>query len=294
MTRSRYRSVQVLLTVLCAAVAPAQVDFTTIDYPGAAGTVAYGINSAGEVVGAYYLMPYLWHAFKYSGGQFTSFDYPAAKVTLAAGINDSGLIVGYYTTGQGVVTYGYTYDGETFTSIRHGSDTITIAEGVNNAGQIVGGTGTSISQTGFLLTSGQFTLVEPPGKQQNYVFASSNGVNNLGDVAGDVILVTSDAGGFQYSAGRFRKLDYPGAVSTEVYGINDSGFIVGGYSVIHYGPESGFATKDGKFKPVNYPSATTTVCTGINDSGQIVGDYRDSNGAYHGFITSPIRAEEFK
>lgn len=51
--------------------------FTSIDYPGAAQTIAYGISTAGEIVGEYGPDDYInTHGFLYSNGQFTTFDYP--------------------------------------------------------------------------------------------------------------------------------------------------------------------------------------------------------------------------
>ena len=229
MNRLRQVSTVVLLSLLFAVFARAQVTFTTIDFPGAAGTEVLGINTAGDVVGAYYLTPYLWHGFKYSAGQFTPIDYPGAQETLAFGINDSGMIVGWYDTGQGLSTYGFQYDGKTFTPLQYGNQVITEAKGINNAGQIVGLTGNSNAQLGLQVTGGRLTIIEPPGKS-NYFYAAANGINNLGDVVGDMLLYTSNFEGFRYTNGNFEKLDYPGATSTYLYGINDSGIMVGYYA----------------------------------------------------------------
>lgn len=91
-----------------------------------------------------------------------------------------------------------------------------------------------------------------------------------------------------YSSYTYTNIDYPGAISTAAYGINDIwdgsfingagqvGQVVGQYTdsnfVIH-----GFLL-DGliAFTPINYPGATSTVATGINNSGQIVGYWSNS------------------
>ncbi len=78
--------------------------FTTIDFPGALGTYAFGINKSGQVVGmALYVSPtFFVHGFLFSGGTFTIIDPPGAvqipyqDTTAAMGINDSGQIVGFY------------------------------------------------------------------------------------------------------------------------------------------------------------------------------------------------------
>src|SRR5262249_33583611 len=66
------------------------------------GTVAQGINVAGQIVG-YYFDSAGRHGFLYSGGTYTTIDDPSAtQGTTATGINNNGQIVGNYPdpTGQ--------------------------------------------------------------------------------------------------------------------------------------------------------------------------------------------------
>jgi hypothetical protein len=72
--------------------------FTTIDYPGAYSTAAYGINSLWLVVGSY-SDGAKYHGFTYDpdSGVFASLDFPGGSAgTRAYGINDPGQIVGIY------------------------------------------------------------------------------------------------------------------------------------------------------------------------------------------------------
>jgi len=72
--------------------------YTTIDVPGSTGTIAYGINNSGEIVGEYFVGGGVTpHGFLYSEGIFTPLDVPGAISTYASGINDAGEIVGSYT-----------------------------------------------------------------------------------------------------------------------------------------------------------------------------------------------------
>src|SRR5579863_2980656 len=71
--------------------------YSTIDYPGATSTSAWGINNRGEVVGVYSLPDKSTHGFLWSGGQISSIDFPGATGTDAWGINSRGDIVGDYT-----------------------------------------------------------------------------------------------------------------------------------------------------------------------------------------------------
>src|SRR5437870_12730271 len=67
----------------------------------------------------------------------------------------------------------------------------------------------------------------------------------------------------------FAQLDYPGAVETEVTGINNGGEVVGTYlinNVRHY-----FRWKEGVFQTIDFPGAAYTRADGINNQGDIVG-----------------------
>src|SRR5262249_17701950 len=70
----------------------------------------------------------------------------------------------------------------------------------------------------------------------------------------------------------FVSLDYPGAISTELFGINNRGDVVGSYQ----NPENffhGFVYQGGQFTSIDGPGAAFTQIKGINDSGDIVGTF---------------------
>ena len=51
--------------------------YTTLDDPSATrGTVATGINGAGQIVGEYFTAGSVSHGFLYSGGAYTTLDDP--------------------------------------------------------------------------------------------------------------------------------------------------------------------------------------------------------------------------
>jgi Divergent InlB B-repeat domain/FG-GAP-like repeat len=84
--------------------------------------------------------------------------------------------------------------------------------------------------------------------------------------------------------------EFPGAVSTSAFGINDAGQIVGSY-VDSSGREHGFLKTGSTFTTIDYPGAntTTTRATGINNSGTIVGCYYTfvaPGACYYGFMLS--------
>lgn len=69
---------------------------------------------------------------------------------------------------------------------------------------------------------------------------------------------------------------------TSCWGINNSGQIVGSYSLAVWG--NGFAWTGAQYVDIGYPGATAgTIAYGLNNVGQIVGSYAD-NGGQHGFL----------
>jgi probable HAF family extracellular repeat protein len=73
----------------------------SIDFPGAVGTLASGINDAGAVVGRYTDSSGTNHGFLWQGGSFTTRDVPGALSTQVIGINNTGDIVGGYADSSG-------------------------------------------------------------------------------------------------------------------------------------------------------------------------------------------------
>lgn len=81
----------------------------------------------------------------------------------------------------------------------------------------------------------------------------------------------------------FNSIDFPTASSTSLFGINNSGQIVGTYSVDGV-TTHGFLLSNGQFTTIDAPIAnvTGTFLSGINNSGVIVGTY--VSGKDSGFV----------
>jgi probable HAF family extracellular repeat protein len=101
----------------------------------------------------------------------------------------------------------------------------------------------------------------------------------------DAFIITADDS--------FTKLAIPGASMTQAFGINDSGKVVGTYTV---GTGStamthGFTWKPGDgFSTVDDPHGVgTTIINGVNDRGDLVGFYTDSAGNTDGMLAQPSR-----
>jgi uncharacterized membrane protein len=97
-------------------------------------------------------------------------------------------------------------------------------------------------------------------------------------------------GFFRDVDGSTTTIDVPGGISTDAYGINDVGQIVGVVgddSDFHYGF---FRDTDGSFTTVSVPAAFQTFTYGINDAGQLVGGYIDRMGGVHGLLANPVQS----
>jgi len=254
----------------------------TIDAPGAAATVADGINDPGEIVGFFIDTGHRIHGFlRAAGGAFMTIDAPGALTTSAYGINRAGQIVGLF--GDARHTHGFLRTpGGTFTTIDAPGATLTIVYGINDTGQIAGVFGDAgRHQHGFLRTpGGAFTTINVPGATGTNVF----GINDAGEIVGVFGDTHGTYHGFLRTArGTFTTIDAPGATGTNAFGVNDAGEIVGRFEDAS-GRQHGFRrTSAGVFTTIDAPGATgSTHVQGINGVGEIVGDF--ASPAAHGFL----------
>jgi len=239
--------------------------FTALNVDGSTSAMAFGINSAGNVVGAVngsaFYLP--------SGGSAQGITTPGTP-SAAFGIDDNGNIVGQYTTagGQTPGFYISNSSGLNFTEIDapSGPDTLN-AQGVNDNGLIVGFyVGTDGQDHGF------------DAKIQN-----AHSGQLTGTAIADPAIPTLPS--------------EPGAtfVFAQILGINDEGIAVG-----YYGDSTtsqhGFLynTHTGQYTFLDDPSeqfdngVEVTQITGITNSGEITGFYSDANGVFHGFVANPV------
>jgi len=149
-----------------------------------------------------------------------------------------------------------------FSSLNVPGATDTEAYAINNAGQIVGP---------FIYSFGPFIYSFGP-----FIYSYSPS-SNL-DVA--FVKGTTDHG-FVKTGGSFAGISVPGAISTETFGINNAGQIVG--TCTDGLRNHGFVDTAGIFAPVDVPGATDTILAGINNAGQIVGTCTDGLHL-HGFV----------
>jgi uncharacterized membrane protein len=245
---------------------------------------------------------------KAADATFTVIDFPNATSTHAADTNAAGDIVGRYVSAADGNTHGFlrNRNGE-FIAIDFPNANFTVAEGINSRGDIVGnhrlrGEGAMVRH-GFLLSKGTFTTIDPPGS----IFTNALGIVRRGDIVGRYCTVspcvTENQHGFllsrgefsELSGGEFSRIDVPGAVGTNEWGINDRGEIVGGYKSSN-GKSHVYLLHEDEFTTIDFPNAVDTAPAlgkgGINSSGDIVSYYcafqpcSVDNDSEHGFLLS--------
>jgi hypothetical protein len=127
------------------------------------------------------------------------------------------------------------------------------------------------------------------------------GINNVGTIAG---YFGSGAAGHPnqgyrllppHGHGSYQIENFPGAVQTQVTGLNNMGVTVGFWSSMNnaslVNDNSGFFVLGGQFHTANFPVGTPASppvdqLLGVNDSGVAVGFWADANGNSHGYLVN--------
>jgi uncharacterized membrane protein len=277
------------LVVLLLASAPlvlAQGTYTQVDYPGAVQTYVYGIDTAGDVVGAYVDTNNNVHGFLLSSGIFTVLDVPGATGTAATGINDMGQIVGSTNTDS----FLYDVATQTFTQFSSSfANSTTTAYAINNAGTIVGVIAVNHTNGpiyGFELKGTKYAQVAFPKRQVTATYLFS--INNLGEAIGQAVAGPSRR--FLYAKHKFTTLVVPGISNANILGLNDQGAMVGFYVNASLST-LGFVYQNGSVQDeLEFPGSNTTYAYSINNSGELAGFFYDSNNVIHGYTWTPPAA----
>jgi hypothetical protein len=86
------------------------------------------------------------------------------------------------------------------------------------------------------------------------------------------------------------RIDFPGAVETQAFGINDRGTVIGIY-VDTDGNQRSFILRDGHFRNIDLPGGVAnggTTPLSINDSGEVVGEFVKTLGTNgFGYLQKP-------
>lgn len=267
---------------------------TTLDFPGASDTVAFGIDESGTVVGQWDLLDsggnlIAAHGFTWDNGSFSQVDYPGSGDTFVGGINSRGDFVGEYDSGStATVGHGFVFSKGQFTTfdVPVSGSTLTQLDDINANGQILGVyIDAGGAEHGFLQVGAMFTPIDYPGA----TITSAWGINSAGQIVGNHFGSDGISHGYLAVANKkgkdFVSFDFPlaGVTDTEATAITPSGTIVGRYFTPD-GRGHGFQLTDGQFHSIDIPGATfSTDVTWINARGDIVGSY-DSGGKTHAYV----------
>jgi probable HAF family extracellular repeat protein len=202
--------------------------FTSIAPRGAVnGTQANGINDQGQVVGVFFDINFVAHAFVSRNHVIKTFDAPmSARDTQANGINHQGQVVGSFSDGDGI-DHGFLLSNGVFTTFTHPLGAFgTRIRAINNDGDMVGEYTDGHSHThGFLWSRGVFATIDYPNSSSTQLA----GINDLGDITGNTNGFVN--GGFVLSNGVFSPLLDDGPVAG---GINNFGQVAGSTSGVEF------------------------------------------------------------
>jgi len=87
----------------------------TLTVPGSTGTVAFSVNSLGQIVGEYADNSGAIHGFVDTAGTFTHVDFPGALQTAVTDMNAAGDMVGVWF--DSTTSHGFIDRGGGFTSL---------------------------------------------------------------------------------------------------------------------------------------------------------------------------------
>jgi len=244
----------------------------TLGTPSDADSVAYGINSNGQVTG--YTNDY---AFIYSNG--TLYVARGLHTSIGYAINESGQITGGFTPdGCCGELQAFLYSNGTTKNIGTLGGTTSIGYGINASGQVTGYswiTGSTQSHA-FLYSNGSMQDLGTLGG----VYSEGQAINASGEVTGGSATARDNYGhAFLYSNGTMQDLGtFPGGLQSYGYGINASGEVTG-YSYTRDREIHAFLYRNARMIDLNSQISSTdaqtyTLTSGraINDKGQIVVD----------------------
>jgi len=263
----------------------------TLDYPGASGTIFWGLNDFGELGGEYHRPGFPPHAMIYRHGQFESLDPNGLfgdRFSAAGTPTDLGTLIADYADASGlqhgvVIQWGQVQEYNVAGHLNANVD------GMNIFGEIAGVYwDTDGVYHGVASRWGQDTLFDFSGAYDTYPL----GINNAGEIVG--YWNTARKGqwhGFHRSKnGKLTQIDAPnaGPLGTVTIGINDAGQTVGYYAdtANHY---HSFILAHGQYQYLDVAGAVHTFANSINNLGVIAGYYYDASFKQHGFIAKPQR-----
>ena len=163
---------------------------TTLNFPGASDTYAFGVTNSDTVVGQ-------WDVLDADGNTLSS--------------------------------HGYIWQAGTFTEWNFPGSVDTGIYGVDERGDLVGGwdAGITTLQHGFVCSEGRCSSFDVP--VQGATLTQVNAINMRGQFVGTYFDASGGFHAFLAAGAKYASFDFPGAKFTSAWGINSRGQIVGRY-----------------------------------------------------------------
>ncbi|MBN9692624.1 MAG: HAF repeat-containing protein [Verrucomicrobia bacterium] len=256
---------------------------TNLGTLGGNGSIAFGINAEGTVVGGSLPAGGLPdEAFRYQDGVMTGLGtLPGATTSWALGINKEGVIVGhsYFPEFQAFIFQAFRYSGNSMVNLGTLGGRGSSAFGLNDAGWIVGSSELESGETrAFLYRDGVMTNLGTLGGD----FSSAYSISASGVVVGESRNAEGLQRAFRFD-GTLLDLGTLGGPRSAAYGINASNVIVGGASLAS-GSFHAFRY-DGALHDLGTLGGSVSAANAINSAGVIVGNSTLPGGMIrHAFI----------
>jgi hypothetical protein len=273
--------------------ASAQYTFVKMKPPvaGAHFTVPLAISNNNQIAGTYNMhgggrsRTYGFIRSNANPPAYTTLDdtFGAHTYTFAGGINSSGYVEGYYAeTNKRVAGFEYALGNYSDFSLRGYRDTY--GNGINDKGEAVGYAGGPHNEfVGFLEALNGVSIFAVTGATRTF----PTGVNTLEEVVGwwDLGDAVYSHGFLREPNGQVTEIDFPGAMSTAMFGITDPSTpggpaVASGTFTDTSFNAHGFLYSNGTFTQIDVPGATSTGVYGINVNGWITGRYTNSKGTF--------------
>jgi hypothetical protein len=220
--------------------------FTKIDAPNSFDTDLAGINQQGHVAGTAAALltgaacgsqpspcPGDDFVFLRKNGHYTTLCcFASGSSPDAGGINKRDEIVGNYqcSNSESCYNHGFLWRQGVLVNIDIGVNN-TEASGINDAGVVVGQyEDSSFNDHGFVWYKGAFATLDVPAT--GTVDTDAYGISSDNDIVGGYQDASFNDHGFLLRKGvYYYPIDYPGASTTKLTGINDEGWVVGVYDI---------------------------------------------------------------
>jgi uncharacterized membrane protein len=199
--------------------------YTQLDAPGTTnGTIAYGINDVGQVVGT--AAGSAFFVYDIPTQSWATYTYPNNNYQTATGINNSGLIVGWASDIPAHGYIGLELMGSTFKQVNVPNVPDTQLTSVNDSGAVVAVASYGVHHPiSYLGNGGTFERIVVPGFPNAYAVA----INDSNVLAGEYFTKRDSAFEWQ-RMGLFKPINESKQVNTHANGINSTGQVVGFYN----------------------------------------------------------------